>query len=216
MFIAVSNHCESCQMFFHWCFMHPHWGFWNKLLDLKVLDHKRVYVWFFFLIHWKKAEMTLFTCIGCTVFWVTVINTENYVYVWFFNSLKIQSCDKKCGKLLTWQFSNVLLWRWTRGVLFAIYIYIYILQAMWVLSGTLKMVTISAFSYLRVSFIRAFFTCFFFFFKQRPHLVRTQTVTATRRSQCMYRKIAGVTNERAAKMHRLFPHYDLNPTVFPR
>ena len=34
MFIAVSNHCEFCQMFFHWCFMYPHWGFWNKLLDL--------------------------------------------------------------------------------------------------------------------------------------------------------------------------------------
>ena len=38
----------------------------------------------------------------------------------------------------------------------------------------------------------------------------------TRRSQCMYRKIAGVTNESAAKMHRLFAHYNLNPAVFPR
>ena len=34
MFIAVSNHCEICQMFFHCCFMYPHWGLWNKLLDL--------------------------------------------------------------------------------------------------------------------------------------------------------------------------------------
>ena len=34
MFIAVSNHCGICQMFFHWCsFVYPHWGFWNKLLD---------------------------------------------------------------------------------------------------------------------------------------------------------------------------------------
>ena len=31
MFIAMSNHCEICQMFFHWCFMYPHWGFWNKI-----------------------------------------------------------------------------------------------------------------------------------------------------------------------------------------
>ena len=27
------------QMFFHWCsFMYPHWGFWNKLLDLTLPD----------------------------------------------------------------------------------------------------------------------------------------------------------------------------------
>ena len=34
MFIAVSNHCGICQMFFHLCFMYRHWGFSNKLLDL--------------------------------------------------------------------------------------------------------------------------------------------------------------------------------------
>ena len=34
MFTAVSY-----QMFFHWCsFMYPHWGFWNKPLDLTWLD----------------------------------------------------------------------------------------------------------------------------------------------------------------------------------
>ena len=25
-------HCEICQMFFHWCFMYPHWGFWINCL----------------------------------------------------------------------------------------------------------------------------------------------------------------------------------------
>ena len=33
-FIATSNHCEICQLFFHWCFMKPQWVFWSKLLDL--------------------------------------------------------------------------------------------------------------------------------------------------------------------------------------
>ena len=34
MFIALSNHCGICPLFFHLCFMYRHWGSSNKLLDL--------------------------------------------------------------------------------------------------------------------------------------------------------------------------------------
>ena len=46
MFIAESNHCEICQIFFHWRFMYPHWGFWNNLLDL---------------LSWSRADPAEFT-----------------------------------------------------------------------------------------------------------------------------------------------------------
>ena len=45
LFIAVSNHCEICQMFFYWCFM---WGFWNKFLDLvKVKCYLIIIIYYF-------------------------------------------------------------------------------------------------------------------------------------------------------------------------
>ena len=36
--IAVSNHCEICQTFIHWCFMYTHWDFWNKITRLELLS----------------------------------------------------------------------------------------------------------------------------------------------------------------------------------
>ena len=34
LFLLPCQTTEMCQMFFHWCFMYTHWGFWNKFLDL--------------------------------------------------------------------------------------------------------------------------------------------------------------------------------------
>ena len=54
MFTAVSY-----QMFFHWCsaFMFPHWGFWNKLLDLIWLSMAAANSkhWFTTSFLWRKV-----------------------------------------------------------------------------------------------------------------------------------------------------------------
>ena len=55
MFIAVSNHCEICRVFFHWCFMYPHWGFWNKLLDSSL----RYQLWVWGTSHCNSLELSL-------------------------------------------------------------------------------------------------------------------------------------------------------------